>query len=155
MMKRLTMLVAAAAMALTPALAAPAAAKPKNDDVLKFVLGAAALGLILNEVSKNNRDDRRKVERRYDPDPYPGFRRDERRGRRWPTPPQCVETVRTRDGRRDVVSGGCLSDFGLARGLPRSCAFEVRSPWGPRTVYGESCLRREGYRIGQGHHERP
>lgn len=155
MLNRLTLLAAAAAVALTPALAAPAAAKPKNDDVWKFVLGAAALGLIINEVNKDNRDRKPRVERHHDPEPFPGFRRDDRRDGRWLIPPQCVETVRTREGWREVVSGGCMADFGLARGLPRACAFEVRSPWGPRTVYGETCLQRQGYRIGQDRHRRP
>lgn len=149
MRHRLTALAAATAVALTTAFAAPAPARSETGDALwTYILGAAAVGILLNEAGRDN--DRRAHR--------PGDRRDWHRsdGRfQRIIPSQCRISVRTRDGRRDAVSAGCLADFGRDRGLPQSCALRVRTPDGPRTAYGEACLERNGYRIGQDRHARP
>lgn len=149
MKHRLTALAAAAAVALTTAFAAPATAKSKTEDELwKYILGAAAVGILLNEASRDN--DRRA----FRPGHRQDWNRSDGRFRRF-IPSQCLLSLRTAGGRRDVVSAGCLADFGLDRGLPQSCALRVRTQYGPRTVYGETCLERNGYRIGQARPGRP
>ena len=52
------------------------------------------------------------------------------------------------DGRlREVVSARCMREFGLSRGLPSECAFDIRTSVGRRTVYGPQCLSDYGYRV--------
>lgn len=64
-------------------------------------------------------------------------------------PVQCVFPIRTADGRRNVVSTRCLSDFDIGRRLPRDCAFETSVRGDRRMVYGARCLERYGYRFAE------
>lgn len=175
MKSRLIAAVTAFAVALGGLAATPAAARNHRDnDALKIILGAAAAGLIINELQKNGGN--RRVEPaqvyvppfgstdRYDRDGYyrnrdgyfgnddgyyrRDWRGDEDRTRRsHRVPSECVYDIRTSDGRRDVVSASCMSQFGLSRSLPRECSFQIRTNGGRSTVYGPNCLERYGWRV--------
>lgn len=67
--------------------------------------------------------------------------------RRQAIPVQCVFPLRTKDGRRDVVSSRCLSNLGFDRRLPRDCAVDIRISGGRQLLYGAPCLERAGYRF--------
>lgn len=150
---RLTSGLAIAALALSTALPTPAAAMDSKDRrLLTLLLGAAAVGVIINEANKKKSAPQ--VTRHYDDDyaydddrdPY-GRHRDNDRWRYRTLPAECVFSLRGTHGPRDVVSSRCLGEFGMRRDLPAECGFQVDAGWGTRTVYGTRCLRENGYRI--------
>ncbi len=145
---RLIALVAATALAL--GVAAPASAlNEREQNALALILGAVALGAIINDANKKKN---RPTVSRYGNDYYDDDRRGDDRDR-WHRkhqrviPAQCSFQVRGSHGRRDVVSARCLSEFGMGRNLPRECAFDVRAGHDTRRVYGARCLMENGYRI--------
>lgn len=152
MRRSLTSFLAAAALAIGGLSATAAAAQNRpGDDAAAAILGLGALGLFLNQQAEDQP---------YRPANTPGFfyRDDDdddddrhhshRKDRRRLIPAECVIGMRF-DGRyRDVVSAGCLNDYGFGRRLPGECAFDVRYRGRYRTVYGSGCLRDYGYRIG-------
>lgn len=160
-MKRLTAAIAIAAIALSGLVATPAAALGKRDkQLLGAIAGAVTLGIILNELNDNgssrrntrpapprdNRDwnweDRNRNDRVWrDDDKW-------RKDHRMTLPGACVMSVKTRQGRREVLGARCLKRKGLDR-LPQSCAFDIRTDGGRSRVYGKSCLQGAGYRIGR------
>lgn len=146
MSRQLIALTTAAALALSGFTAAPAEAKSK--DALKLLLGAAAVGLLLNQLSKNNAQA---VTRR--PDPKRGdndfdYDGDYRQSvARQTIPSECLMDVTVNGRLREVVSSRCAREFGLAQQLPAECAFDVRTNAGSRSVYGPQCLRDYGYRV--------
>ncbi len=167
---RLIAAVTAAALALTTATATPAMADDRSRDALKVLLGAAAIGLIVNEVSKNKRKSQKSAvpvaRDDYDDDRQYLYSRDRdwhRNDRGYghhkhhgkhghharAIPSECVFAIRGHRGHRDVVSARCLREFGVARRLPGRCAFDIRSRWGDRTVYGAQCLRDYGFKIAK------
>ena len=152
---RLTATLAAAVLALGTVLPAPAAAMDDKDRrLLTLLLGAAAVGVIINEANKNKNRPAPQVAHRYADDIFLfADARDCRRARhRWKhrtIPGECVLSLRGSRGPRDVVSARCLTEFGLRRELPAECAFEVDAGWGSRKVYGTRCLRQNGYRIAE------
>lgn len=167
MKSRLIAAVTAVAIAFTSATAAPAFADSRTDkQVLTLLLGAAALGLILNE-SKKKKERRaatvsrdispflppvgRDRDRRWDRDRYRDHDWDRRRGhndrRHRLLPARCAYELKNYNGRSRVVSRQCLADYGMHRGLPRECAFEAKGKRGWGTVYGARCLHRNGYKI--------
>lgn len=143
-MKRQMIAFATAMAVALSGFAAPAEAKSKKNDVIKLLLGAAAVGLILNQM---NQGQARAVTPRPDPDdwnngnPYPAVART--------VPAECVMDVTVNGRLREVVSSRCLREFGVASQLPAECAFDIRTTAGTRTVYGPQCLRDYGYRIEQ------
>ncbi len=146
MSRQLIAFTTAAALALSGFTAAPAEAKGK--DAIKLLLGAAAVGLLLNQLSKNNAQA---ATRR--PDPTRGgndydYDGDYRQSAAHQTiPSECVMDVTVNGRLREVVSSRCAREFGLAQQLPAECAFDVRTTAGSRSVYGPQCLRDYGYRI--------
>ncbi len=139
-MKRLTAVLAAAAIALTGLNPVPARAQEDAAKVLALLLGAAALG-----------HGRRTADLRADDRAYPWRHGKKGRGHdRWrhppPIPAACVYRIQPYRGEEAAVSARCLRDFGFAR-LPRDCAFKLPAlgerPW----VYGVDCLRGYGYRV--------
>lgn len=155
---RLTATLAAAGLALGTVLPAPAAAMDDKDRrLLTLLLGAAAVGVIINEANKNKKRPAPQVAHRYDDEGniYYGddhdWRRDKHRWRHRTIPAECVFVLRGARGPRDVVSARCLSELGPRRELPAECAFEVDAGWGSRKVYGTRCLRENGYRIAEAH----
>ncbi|MFN6951233.1 MAG: hypothetical protein ACK4NE_01365 [Albidovulum sp.] len=151
---RLTATLAAAALTLGTVLPNPAGAMDDKDRrLLTMLLGAAAVGVIINEANKNKKKVPIVVDR-YDDDSFGysddrDWRRDKHRWRHRTIPAECVFSLRGARGPRDVVSGRCLSELGLRRDLPAECAFEIDAGWGSRTVYGTRCLRENGYRIAE------
>ena len=152
---RLTATLAAAVLALGTVLPAPAAAMDDKDRrLLTLLLGAAAVGVIINEANKNKNRPAPQVAHRYDDDSFlygddRDWRRDRHRWQHRTSPAECVLSLRGSRGPRDVVSARCLTEFGLRRELPAECAFEVDAGWGSRKVYGTRCLRQNGYRIAE------
>ncbi len=163
MRTRLIALVSAAAIAVGAA--APASAlSEREQNALALILGAVAIGAVINEANKNNtrrapvttrgdsgywtdgryRDDHGyPTDDRYrdDDDQHPKFRK----GRTIPY--ACTFPIRSNGGRQSVVSARCLSEFGIDRHLPRDCAFNVRVGYENRRVYGARCLQRNGFKI--------
>lgn len=149
-MKRM-MISALAAIAVTMAGLAPAPAlsADKNQEALGVLLGAAAIGLLINEISKD--DDRKKASksgaaqtRRLD-DWKTETHRDGWRRKYHPRtiPAACVFPV----SGRDVVSARCMEEFGVRSRLPDKCGFRIGTRWGKRTVYDTRCLRHYGFRF--------
>ncbi|OYX42464.1 MAG: hypothetical protein B7Z02_12215 [Rhodobacterales bacterium 32-67-9] len=165
MKSRLIATVTAAALALTTAMASPVAAGDRDKKVLTLLLGAAAVGLLINEANKNKKRGAPPVTRTDDTYGYGNgygyaYRDDDEHGKKWRErdrrrqaiiPSQCVYTLYATRGPRDVVSGRCLQDIGVARRLPQHCAFDVNTDWGRRTVYGMRCLQENGFRIARAH----
>ncbi|PPB79630.1 hypothetical protein LV82_02646 [Albidovulum inexpectatum] len=140
---------AAIAVAMAGLAPAPALSADRNQEALGVLLGAAAIGLLINEISKDN--DKKKVSksgstqtRRLD-DWKTESHRDKRPGRYHPRaiPAACVFPV----GGRDVVSARCMEEFGVRSHLPDGCGFKIRTRWGKRTVYDTRCLRNYGFRF--------
>lgn len=154
--------ITALALALSGMAIQPAAAKDKNN-TLKLLLGAAAIGILLNQMNgaqaasprqflgvpqPRDRDDNRFWGDRDDDDD--GYRSGYGHAIRAGTVPgECLRDVSVGGRLREVVSGRCLNQFGLAGSLPEECAFDIRTNSGRRTVYGQQCLRDYGYRIAR------
>lgn len=157
MFRRLTMSLAAVALALTTALPTPAAAMSDKDrQLLTLLLGAVVVGAIVHDANKKKKKSAPQVSRNYhdhawrDDDDHDDDWRDWRRDHRWrnrTVPAECVFSLRGGYGRRDVVSARCLEEYGMRRNLPGECAFNIDAGWGSRKVYGTRCLRQNGYRI--------
>lgn len=146
-MKRQMIAFAAATAVALSGLAAPAEAKNKKNDMVKLLLGAAAVGLLLNQMNQGKAQavtplpgpqDWTSGDDGY---PYPAVARS--------VPAECVMDVTVNGRLREVVSSRCLREFGIASQLPAECAFDIRTNAGTRTVYGPQCLRDYGYRIEQ------
>jgi hypothetical protein len=155
MKTRLIAATAAAALAFGSVTAAPAFADSKRDkQVLTLLLGAAALGLILNESKKKDRRNAGNVWKN-DQSYNPYFLRDQDKDRRRGhhdrqgrlLPSICAYDLKSYNGRSRVVSRQCLADYGMHRGLPQECAFEAKGKRGWDVVYGARCLRQNGYEI--------
>ncbi|WP_415183751.1 hypothetical protein [Phaeovulum sp.] len=157
-MKRITSAIAIAAIVLGGLTATPAAAWTKSEQqLLGVVAGALVLGTIIHE--KNKKEDRReqanKIPSRNDWDDgyynrYPDRHHDRYNKRQDRVLPEnCVTKVKTRDGKREVLSARCLAREGKDRALPQACAFDIRADRSRKTVYGKRCLQDRGYRIGR------
>lgn len=128
MKRQLTAMVTAFALVFTSVVATPIKARSNEDDLLKLLLGAAAVAIIIHELN--------------DPKPVPHSYR----GRKV-IPDECLMDVRVNGRRMEVVSGRCVRRAGISRPLPSDCAFDIRTDHGRRTVYGQKCLRSHGWRI--------
>lgn len=117
---------AALAVVLAGATAAPTPARASNDDVLRFLLGAAAVAVIVHSFTAPPRAPVRQ---------YGGS----------VLPDHCLETLRVRGRHIDVYNAACLERAGV-RHLPGHCAQTVRTDRGERRVFGESCLHQAGFR---------
>lgn len=124
MKRQLIAFATATALALS-GFAAPAEARNKKNDMIKLLLGAAAVGLILNQMNQGKAEA---VTPRPKPDdwnnryPYPAVGRS--------VPAECVMDVTVNGRLREVVSSRCLREFGVARQLPADCAFDIRTSAG-------------------------
>lgn len=127
---RLSLWLAAAALATVAALAPAAPARAQDsDDLVRFLLGAAAVAVIVRAIDSNSRPEFIS--------PYV-------------LPDACLETVRL-DGRQvDVYNGRCLSRAGYS-GLPDRCAVDFRTNRGSRVGYEARCLYRAGYQSDHGY----
>lgn len=129
MSRRLTMVVAAAALALTAVSATVRPARADADDLLRFLAGAIIIGAIIHAIDEN---DHPRYEGRYI------------------LPRSCLETYWVRGRSVDAFNARCLERAGY-HGLPNYClrTFHVGSEH--RRAYVAECLYDEGYRIGGGH----
>lgn len=143
MKRHLIAATAALSLALSGLTAGPVAAKDrKSDDLVKLLLGAAAVGLILNEMNGGRLFQPNRA--RTAPDPYvPPFGREPERL----IPGECAMDVKINGRWREVISERCVREFGLSRRLPAECAFDIRAEAGVRRVYGPQCLGDHGYRV--------
>ncbi|WP_413855418.1 hypothetical protein, partial [Albidovulum sp.] len=97
---RLTATLAAAVLALGTVLPAPAAAMDDKDRrLLTLLLGAAAVGVIINEANKNKNRPTPQVAHRYDDDSFlygddRDWRRDRHRWQHRTIPAECVLSLR-------------------------------------------------------------
>lgn len=142
-MKRQMIAFATATALVLSGFAAPAEARNKKNDMVKLLLGAAAVGLLLNQMNQG------KAQATPLPGngwangnngyPYPAVART--------VPAECVMDVTVNGRLREVVSSRCVREFGVASQLPAECAFDIRTSAGTRTVYGPQCLRDYGYRV--------
>lgn len=156
LIKRTTALVTAAATALTLGAAAPAQAA--DEDLIKLLFGALALGAVAAAVDDHN-DGRtttttrnvtinrhyHKPHRSYTPKrtvtvtrPY---------GKTF-VPANCQRRLRTAGGERTFVGQPCLQGAGYSTAkLPRACQRTL--DFGQREVraWGVPCLERNGFRL--------
>ena len=145
--------VTALALALSGLTIQPAEAKGKNNDALKLLLGAAAVGLLLSQMNGTQANPRGFLAPTRRPDRSDDDWDDDGRGRITRArlvPGECLMDVRVNGRLREVVSARCLGEMGVASRLPDECAFDIRTAAGRRTVYGPQCLRDYGYRIDAG-----
>lgn len=105
-------------------LAATSVPARANDDVLRFLLGAAALAVIIGAV-----DDRHRA-RHLGPQVLPE---------------SCMETARVRGRSIRIYHARCLYRAGY-RSLPRHCSVDLRTSRGRRPGYVADCLHQTGYR---------
>lgn len=133
-LRRLTALLAAAALALAAALtpAAPARAQD-TDDLVRFLLGVAAIAVIVRAIDDNH---------------TPSFIAPR------VLPDSCLESVRVRGRTIDLYNARCLRRAGY-RNLPEDCLVSLRTSQGERWGYEVGCLYSAGYRPQGGVVERP
>lgn len=149
MKRQITAIVTCFALALSGMAGTAVEAKSKKNNVVPLILGAAALGLLLNEMNKGKAQAT--VPTRgyspYDDDYSDYFNPAPKPNRSRVVPAECLFEVNVNGKGRQVVSQRCMTELGMAKQLPAECAFDIRTYSGKRTVYGERCLRDYGYRI--------
>ncbi len=140
-MKPLTGLVAAAAIAMT-GMAQPAQAAT-NQDLQRLLMGAAgvaALGYILHQGKRNQAQAQ----------PAPGRPAHSYRGEVLPA--QCASEERTRNGWQTFYDPYCLTRSGL-RNLPAWCEVRITDHRNARRdVFDGACLQQAGYEPERGRH---
>lgn len=128
--RRLTMIVAAGAMALTGiAASATPARSDTGEDLLRLFLGIAAVAVVVRAIDESRR-----------PPSDLG---------RWVLPDACMETVRVRGRTVDVYNARCLQRAGM-HGLPHRCETNMRTDRGQRRGFVAQCLYEAGYRPERG-----
>lgn len=131
--RRLTALLVAATLILAGMIATAAPARAQsNDDIVRFLLGAAAIAIIIRSIDDNHRPVY--ISPRVLPD-------------------SCLETARVQGRVVDVYNQRCLNRAGY-RNLPQHCEVSLRTDRGHRVGYESRCLYRAGYR-SDGHGFRP
>jgi hypothetical protein len=124
LLRRMGVILAAAAMALAVALgsAAPSRAQ-SSDDLVRFLFAATALAIIVRGIDEAHR-----------PEHYGG----------WLLPQSCLETIRLHGRDVDVYHRGCLRRAGY-RDLPEVCVASYRTVHGRRSGYEARCMHSAGY----------
>lgn len=140
-MKRQLIAATAALSLALPGMSSPALAKDK--DLLKLLLGAAAVGLVLNELNGGQLFRSGRAPATYDHETDVPFRRKADNL----IPGECAMALTVNGRVREVVSDRCVREFGLDRKLPAECAFDIRTSAGTRRVYGPQCLSDYGYKV--------
>lgn len=127
---------AAAVVALAAVTTAPTPARASDDELIRFLLGAAAVAVIVHSFTDRPRDSRpRDTGRRHDSNVLPDH---------------CRETLRVRGRHVEVYNAHCLRQAGLTR-LPRHCAETIPTNRGQRQIYREHCLLNAGFRAESRH----
>jgi hypothetical protein len=134
--KTLTNLSLAGALALGTLTASAAPAAADRRDVMRFVAGATALAIIANGLSQRqgHYGQHRTVEPHYDHRPRS----------RGVLPQHCRVTLREGHRTDSAYRSGCLGDAGF-RHLPDHCETSVHTNHGWRSFYYEQCLINAGY----------
>lgn len=154
----------AAALAITGMTSAPARAG--NDDIAKWIAGAAALAIIGAAIADaNDRDDRvvtRNTTRTFDDNPKNWHRQEKARGygqghghghgnfrnQRFALPGKCLANAETRHGNVRGFDRSCLMrNYQYVNSLPNECAVRARGEHRGRVVYHGRCLRQYGYEM--------
>ncbi|GEM_PF-2360998 len=112
-------LVTATALSLT-AVSATQTQANETDNIVRFIVGAAVIGALVNAANNSNRHAPAPVTRRYDPDPDPVYQ---------PAPVYhpTRHVVRARDHK------------------PNRCLFQRWSRHGWKQFYGRKCMIRHGW----------
>lgn len=121
--RRLTMIVAAGAVALAGLAAGSRPARADVDDLLRFLAGAVIVGAIINAVNDNDTPE------------YAG---------RWQLPGGCLETVRVNGRNIQVYNARCLRRAGYVD-LPDRCQRTFRVNGRNRRGYVANCMWNAGY----------
>lgn len=152
----LTSLLAAGAVALAGAFA-PATPAHADDDLIKFLAGAAAVGLIVKSLDDSSKRRAKPGRQHYsdrhhfdDRHHYRDRNRDRSRYHRHHgvrVPIHCALPTRGHRASDTYYSRRCLLRAGMARHLPASCTQNVRSNHGYITVYSGRCMARSGLTV--------
>jgi len=127
--RRLTVLLAAAAIALAGLSATTRPARADAEDLLRFLAGAVVIAAIVNAIDDNH------TPRYID---------------RWTLPNSCLETLRVDWRTIQVYNARCLSRAGY-HDLPGYCRRDFRvGGYQTRTGYVAECLWEAGYRRDTG-----
>lgn len=152
--RRLTAMLAAAAIALGSLVATTAPAAASDRDLLRFLAGAATIAII----AKGVRDHNRRGQAQAAPLPQPVHPDRGRPGGHRPPhvgpvrlPQECASRYRVRGhGVMTYYSARCLERSGIsARALPNSCLQHVQTNRGPRPAYQGACLQQAGFRTAR------
>lgn len=161
MKKTFTASLLAFSIAITSITAVPAQAS-SDEDIAKFLAGAAALFILgkaieNNKAPKKQKKKKRKVKPKKTYQQQPHVSRNQHRRHRirkspmhHVVPAECGFPIKTRRGNyREVFGEHCLEkNMRLARLLPAACEENVRIRHGRRAdVYDGRCLRKFGYRV--------
>lgn len=131
MLRRMTLILTAAALALAGALATAVPARAQSsDEVVRFLLGAAAVAIIIRGLDDSHRPA------------HAGHGR---------LPAGCLETILLQGRHVDVYNRGCLRRAGY-HDLPGWCEVSYRTAHGRRHGFEATCLREAGYAPGGRHH---
>jgi hypothetical protein len=128
--RRLKLIISAGAVALAglAASAAPARAQ-SSDDLIRFLLGAAAVAVVVRAIDGSASSSR--VSRGRLPHGV--------------LPEACLETVRLNRRHVDLYHAGCLGWYGIDR-LPRRCETRIPTDRGMRSYHLAQCLHEAGWR---------
>jgi hypothetical protein len=130
LMRRMTAILAGAALLLAGAIATATPARAQsNEDIIRFLLGAAAVAIIIRAIDDNHR---------------PHYID------QWTLPDSCLERVRIQGRNADIYNARCLSRGGY-RNMPQHCEVSYRTHDGRRTGYEARCLYRTGYQAQDGY----
>lgn len=131
--RRLSAFLAVAGVILTAMIASTAPARAQsNEDIVRFLLGAAAVAVIIRSIDENH---------------HPIYVTPQI------LPDSCLETARVQGRVVDVYNRRCLSRAGY-RNLPQRCEVSLHTHRGDRVGYESRCLYRAGY-SAEGHGYRP
>ncbi len=127
--RRLKLIVSAGAIALTGLATSAAPARSQtSDELIRFLLGAAAVAVVVRAIDSSSSASSR---RGHVP--------------RGVLPVACMETVRMNRRHVDVYHTGCLGWYGIDR-LPRRCEVQIRTDRGRRSYHLAQCLHESGWR---------
>ena len=128
--RRLKLLVSAGIVAFAglATTAAPAPAQT-SDELIRFLLGAAAVAVVVRAIDS----------------PASASRNSRARPARGVLPEACMERVRLHRRTVDVYHTGCLGWYGIDR-LPRRCETHIRTDRGMRSYHLAQCLHESGWR---------
>jgi hypothetical protein len=97
-----------------------------SDELIRFLLGAAAVGVVVRAIDSSASTHRSRPERGV-------------------LPAACIETVRVNRRTVDVYHTGCLGWYGINR-LPARCEKHLRTDRGRRSYHLAQCLHESGWR---------